>query len=221
MTWQDRSMVALLAALLAACGGSGSTGLISPENAVLGEVRRDGTCVTSGAMVTYCATGSPDAVSPAGASASGPAPVVPAPTPTSGGVPTSSPRPTSAGASPTAAASAGPTPQPTPCRGSGCAESVELQFVVHGLPAGAACALAARIARSDSAWSTGELVAAGGATRTITPALPADVGPGAVEVALLCFDARPQALPRSIAMLADADPDVVFVPAEPVTVPAG
>src|SRR5437660_1079403 len=80
--------------------------------------------------------------------------------------------------------------------------------------------LAARIARSDSAWSTGELVAAGGTTRTITPALPADVGPGAVEVALLCFDARPQALPRSIAMLADADPDVVFVPAEPVTVPA-
>jgi len=216
MTWQHRSMVAVLA-LVAACGGSGSTGLISPENAVLDEVRRDGTCVTSDAMVTYCAT---DAVSPTGASASGPlagpaptaTPNAAGPTPSPGSVPTPA-------ASPTAAATFGPTAQPTPC-GAACPGGTVLEFVVHGLPEGAACALAARPAGSDGGWSTGNLAAAGGATMTIAPALPSDVGSGDVEIALLCFDERPDALPASITTLSETDPDVVFVPAQPVTVSA-
>src|SRR5690242_4977734 len=105
MSMGTRALAALLAAGLAACGGSGSTGLVSPEGALLQQARNEGTCVTSTEMVTYCATDSPQAVSPDGASASGPLPR-PVATTTAGGP---APTPTFAGsASPTAATSATP-----------------------------------------------------------------------------------------------------------------
>jgi hypothetical protein len=71
---ERRIAIALAVALggaLAGCGGSGSTGLISPESALLQEVRRSGTCLTSEG-VTYCATDSTEAVAPDGQSALGP-----------------------------------------------------------------------------------------------------------------------------------------------------
>jgi hypothetical protein len=223
-------VAAVLVALLAACGGSGSTGLVSPEGALLREVRRDGTCVTAEEMVTYCATDSPDAVSPDGASASGPFDAgASAPTSTPGGAaatPSAQPTGTSgtpsvhATASPAPEASATPSVQATPCQAGACPAPVELRFVVRGLPDGAACALAARAAGTTSAWSTGPLVAAGGATTTIEPALPGDVGPGLVEIALLCFEEAPVSLPSALETLAAAGPDIVFAPADPVIVPA-
>ena len=218
----------VLGALLAACGGSGSTGLVSPEGALLREVRRDGTCVTSDQMVTYCATGSPDAVSPGGATADGPFDDGGSPAPTatphaSGQTPTPGSAPSATFmASPTPVPSGAPSASPTPCQSNGgpCSVPVTLRFTVHGLPDGAVCALAARPAATSGAWSTGRLVAAGGAVVTIEPAIPADVPPGRAEVALLCFDEVPDRLPPSIDTLAAADPDVVFAPADPVTVPA-
>lgn len=60
-----------LACCLAACGGSGSTGLILPESAYLEAVRRDGNCLTVEAL-TYCATDSADAITRGGQSADGP-----------------------------------------------------------------------------------------------------------------------------------------------------
>jgi hypothetical protein len=74
-----------LAAALCACGGSGSTGLILPESALLAEVRRDGTCIESEG-ISYCATDSEQAVSPDGQSALAPAEMGsgPSPCPTGG-----------------------------------------------------------------------------------------------------------------------------------------
>ena len=70
----DRHRVTLFVALASlvavACGGSGSTGLILPEAGILDEVRRDGTCITSG-TTTFCATNSPEATTPTGARAVG------------------------------------------------------------------------------------------------------------------------------------------------------
>lgn len=60
------------AAALWACGGSGSTGLISPESSLLAEVRTSGTCIESEG-ISYCATDSARAVSSDGQSAFGPA----------------------------------------------------------------------------------------------------------------------------------------------------
>src|SRR5262245_35749012 len=71
---RERAIVAILVAALTGCGGSGSTGLISPEGALLQTAREEGTCVSSAEMVTYCATNAPSAVSPDGAHASGPFP---------------------------------------------------------------------------------------------------------------------------------------------------
>jgi hypothetical protein len=221
----------MLAAVVAACGGSGSTGLIAPENALLAEVRRDGTCVSAEDSVTYCATDSPDAIGPGGASADGPledgggiataTPGAAAPTPSPAG--SAAPTATAPDASPSPPPVATPTAQPTPCPpGSGsCPGAGDLQFVVRGFPEGAACALAARPAGSTGAWSTGPFVPAGGTEVTITPPLPADVTSGLVEVALLCFETPPPELPSHLETLAEAGPDVVFVPAEPVTVSAG
>ena len=222
----------MLLALAAGCGGSGSTGLVEPE--ILDEVRRDGTCVTSHESVTYCATDSPDAVAPGGASAEGPldnngANPTPArtATPGPGGVtpspapsaqptaagPSGTPTPGGAGPTPTAfVPTAAPTSTPTP------AVTPSLQFVVRGLPEGAACALAARADGSDAPWLIGALVPAGGAEETVDAPLPGGAPSGALEVALLCYETRPDALPTDVADLADASPDVVFAPAEPVTV---
>src|SRR6185369_6865813 len=100
--------------LAGACGGSGSTGLVSPEGALLAKARRDGTCVTSNEMVTYCATDAPGAVGPGGATASGPIAVTnPTATPGIGATstPAAAPTPTAAQtasqATPTAVATGG------------------------------------------------------------------------------------------------------------------
>jgi hypothetical protein len=41
-----------------------------------------------------------------------------------------------------------------------------------------------------------------------------------VEIALLCYEVAPNAIPAEIATLADAAPGVVIVPADPVEVGA-
>jgi hypothetical protein len=48
--------MALAALLLAACGGSGSTGLIVPEAGILTDVRTRGVCIDANAT-TYCPAG--------------------------------------------------------------------------------------------------------------------------------------------------------------------
>ena len=69
--WQRVSVTVVAAILAAACaGGSGSTGLIVPEGALLDRVRREGTCISSGAT-EFCATGSSEATTPSGARADG------------------------------------------------------------------------------------------------------------------------------------------------------
>jgi hypothetical protein len=215
-------MAVVLAALMAACGGgSGSTGLVSSEGAVLHEVRRDGTCVTTDAMVTYCATDSPQAVSPGGASASGPAHSNVVPTATSAASPTPTVAATGAEATPTTAPGSTPSPQTTPCRRGDlpCPAPLVVQFTVRGLPAGAACALSARAANSADPWSTGSLAPSGGALTEVDLPVPDDVGPGFVEIALLCFEDPPTSLPDQLETLAAGEPDVVFAPAEAVEVP--
>ncbi len=72
----------VLAGLLAACGGgSGSTGLITPEQALIDDVRQTGTCGELDGT-PYCATDSPNAGAPGGQRASVLTPV-PSPQPTS------------------------------------------------------------------------------------------------------------------------------------------
>jgi hypothetical protein len=68
--WQKKTGAALLVALLAACGGSGSTGLIVPESALLVQVREGGSCVEANGT-TYCPT---DATSPDGQQVDSPLP---------------------------------------------------------------------------------------------------------------------------------------------------
>jgi hypothetical protein len=54
-----------LAAVLTACGGSGSTGLILPEGIVLEQVRSSDQCVEMQGT-SFCPTGSPDGILPQG-----------------------------------------------------------------------------------------------------------------------------------------------------------
>ena len=72
MTEWRRTIVRMIwvGALLAGCGGgSGSTGLITSETALIDDVRREGNCGEfDGAP--YCATDSTDATAPGGQSAS-------------------------------------------------------------------------------------------------------------------------------------------------------
>jgi hypothetical protein len=166
-----------------ACGGSGSTGLIVPESALLDEVRREGTCVAA-AEVTYCATDSSEAVSSGGQSARAPVgDMAGAPTP------------------------CGPGEDGCPLDPGG--------FLVSGFDEGAGCASAARPAGSTEAWSIGPLVPVGGATTQVPVFYPEGLSPAAAEIALLCFEEAPAALPDRVESLADAAPDVVFVPPEP------
>jgi hypothetical protein len=168
------------AVLVAGCGGgSGSTGLIVPENALLREVRRNGTCATSG-EVTYCATDSSEAVAPDGQTAIGPPDVNGSPTPC-------------------------PVDQ-DPCSRDNAG------FVVSGFDPGAACASALRPAGSEDPWTTGPLVPVGGPSTQVAVSFPADFPLVPVETALLCFAAPPPSLPARLATLAEAGPDVVFVP---------
>jgi hypothetical protein len=87
-------------------------------------------------------------------------------------------------------------------------------FLVSGFEAGAACTAAARMPGSDGAWATGPLVAVGGAPAQVAFPLPGGADEGS-EIALLCFETTPAALAPELARLADAGPDVVFVPATP------
>jgi hypothetical protein len=194
----------VLCGLLAACGGgSGSTGLITPEQALINDVQATGTCGTfDGAP--YCATDSPDAVAPGGQRANV---LTPVPTPqvsaTPGGaVPTSTPA--AGGATPTA-----PGDLPTP---SATATPITrtVTVAVEGFEAGAACATGARPAESDETWRTGTLIAVDDSGTPVVFPLPAGITEP-FELALLCFDDPPAALASELDTLADAEPTVVFV----------
>ncbi|HZR84167.1 MAG TPA: hypothetical protein VFD92_23925 [Candidatus Binatia bacterium] len=170
----------------AACGGSGSTGLISPEGAVLEEVRRDGTCVRSGATL-YCATDSGNATTPGGMHAD--------------------------------VGDVAPAPGcPEPGDGS-CGLGGTVTFAVSGFGEGAACASAARPAGEGGAWQVGAPVDVGGVASPLAFPLADALAPGELEIALLCFAAPPDELPTELRLLADAAPDVVFVPRSDSTLP--
>jgi hypothetical protein len=181
--WYRVTTIAAAAIVFAACGGSGSTGLILPESALLDEVRRDGVCIASG-PTSFCATGSPDAVAPGGARAVGGDLFGDGP-----GLPC-------------------PSEPELPCPGLASAG-----FEVRGLPEGAACAAAARPAGQDRApWRTGALVAVDDTPERISFPLPEDLADGAVEVVLLCFEIPPRELSPDLDALVDAGADIVFVP---------
>jgi hypothetical protein len=174
-----RSIVLGAATALCACGGSGSTGLISPESFVLEAVRRDGTCIES-AGISYCATDSDRAVAPDGQSALAPAEMG----------------------------------MPGPCSpgDESCPGQDQLGFTVRGFGPGAACATAVRPG-GDAEWSIGSLVPVGAdATQVPLPEPALSDGDALPEIALLCFETAPTALPPRVATLGEANPDVVFVP---------
>ena len=211
-----RTMLLLwcLGLTLAACGGgSGSTGLITSEDTVIDDVRQTGTCGEfDGAP--YCATDSPNATAPGGQTASvvtpgGATPVrTPSPVPTFAGSPTPAPSASAGGATatppsvPTATAGA-PSATPTP-------GAAAVTIAVRGFRNGSVCATGARTLGTDEAWRTGTLVAVDPAGAAVTYPLPDGVAPP-LELALLCFDPPPAALPSELTTLADANPTVVFV----------
>jgi hypothetical protein len=187
-----KRLVAFLAALLAACGGSGSTGLIQPESGVLAEVRRNGTCVEAGSTL-FCATDSTRADAPGNRQVE-----------TSGTV----------GVGPM------PCPSPTeiPCEGPITPGGF---FLVDGFGPGAACASASRSIGSTNGWVTGNLMPVGSDQTTILSPEPGPTSADALEVVLLCFDAAPPSLAPELAMLGDAGADVIFVPPLPAIVDGG
>jgi hypothetical protein len=206
---ERRRMLALgwAMVLLAACGGgSGSTGLITSEGALLDQVRRDGTCAELDGAA-FCATDSPHAIAPGGQRASVLV-VTPTPLASPTAPPLASPtaQATNGGASPTPAPAitatplSGPTASPSPSGGQ------TVSVVVDGFGPDAACAVAARTAGQDGGWRTGPLVEADG----IVFPLPAGVAEPS-EIVLLCFAPAPLALKPEIERLADATPTVVFV----------
>jgi hypothetical protein len=229
-------VVGCLCAVLAACGGgSGSTGLVTSEDAVIDQVRETGTCHEfDGAP--YCATDSPNATAPGGQRVSvvTPAPTAlptsvptPAPTATSGSIgsatpqaaptptPGGAPEPTDTAAAPSPARTATPAPVPTataiepvPTTTPSTARTVTL--VVDGFEPGAACATAARPAGSADVWRTAALVPVDVAGAPTTFPIAADVA-APLDLTLLCFADPPAALPSTLATLAAADPTVVFV----------
>jgi hypothetical protein len=222
--WHRTMVIACAALFLAACGGgSGSTGLISQEGALLTEVRRDGTCVEADG-IAFCATDSTNAIAPGGQSADGPlstAQPTPAATATAApGVPTASPTPgaqgTPGGPAPTATPSGGaPAPTATPAGGSS-GEERGATFSVEGFAAGAACALVGRPAGSEESWRTGPLVALDTTRSERFFPLATSVPEGPTEIVLLCFASPPTSLAPELERLADADPDVIFVPANAI-----
>jgi hypothetical protein len=227
-------VLGFLCVLLASCGGgSGSTGLITSEDAVIDDVRQTGTCEELDG-VTYCATDSPDATAPGGQSVSvdsnggnGPTPVrTPTPTPraadgTASPTPAAGSTSTPAGggqSTPTPARTVNPVPtrtanptrtaSPAPTATPGSTPTVSA--VVDGFAPGAACAVAARPAGSTEVWKTADLVTVEtDGTTTTFPVPPGIASP--LDSALLCFDDPPATLPAELTTLADAAPTVVFV----------
>jgi hypothetical protein len=224
---------------LAACGGgSGSTGLITSEGALIDDVRRTGTCDEfDGAP--YCATDSPQATAPGGQSASvvsSGGPPTPVRTATSAASPTPGGGATATAANATATAGGAPSPTPvgtpggssstpqataTPAGGKTSTPAAvptvtptpavrSVTVAVDGFASGAACATAARAAGSEDVWRTAALVAVDDSGAAVSFPLPAGVV-DPLDLTLLCFDDPPAAVPPLLATLADANPTVVFV----------
>jgi hypothetical protein len=101
---------------------------------------------------------------------------------------------------------------PTPCTPDGTCSGDSLGFVVSGFAEGAACASAARPSGSGASWSTGPLVPVSDGPSQVEVSYPAELSPADAEIALLCFETAPTALPGHVETLAEARPDVVFVP---------
>jgi hypothetical protein len=231
-------LLGCLGLMVAGCGGgSGSTGLITSETAVIDDVRRTGTCGEfDGAP--YCATDSANATAPGGQSASvvssgGPPTPAASPTPgpsaTAAGA-TATPLPSSAptiggsatpgGATatpvvgrtstPAGVPTATPTPASLPSATATPAFASSVTIAVTGFEAGAACATAARAAGSEDPWRTATLVAVDGSGAAVTYPLPTGVA-APFDLTLLCFADPPSVLPPVLMTLTDANPTVVFV----------
>lgn len=107
----------------------------------------------------------------------------------------------------TATPAAGATSTPTPQSTAGGATVVVA--VIDGFDPGAACSVAARPAASGDSWRTGALVALGPPGQPV--AFPIPNVPSPRDLALICFETPPAALPSELGTLSDANPTVVFV----------
>lgn len=211
--WQGIVLSGFVVGLLSCGGGgSGSTGLITSESTVVGDVRDTGTCDAFDG-VSYCGSDSPNAVAPGGERVSVVTSAVPTATPAYS--PTAAPPTSTSGTLPTptsvpqsTATPVAGTPSPAPTATPVAPSSVTV--LLEGFEAGAACAAASRPAGSDVPWATAALVPVAPAGTPTTFPLPAAVAPP-LDVALACFDDPPPTLPAELVTLADADPTVVFV----------
>ncbi len=175
---------------LAGCGGSGSTGLspTASDQTILKEVRAQGTCLEV-ALIEYC---------PLGFGAEDGAVVEPGPALP----PIFSPDP--------------PSPLPeSACSADGgrCLDGAPI-FVLEGFAPGSGCAIAARPAGSEQAWQLGPYRRLDGSPQEQAFPLPDALRETRPEIVLLCFgpEREPSTLPVEIETLAEAEPQVVFVP---------
>ncbi len=182
----------VLAAALAGCGGSGSTGLGpagAADSVILTRVRTEHVCIEV-AAIEYCPIGLTTADGVVVEMGPDEPPVH------------------------------GPGPQPTtePCTadGSPCRDGDPV-FVLVGTAPGSGCAVAARPAGSAGRWQLGPWTALKASGLEQTFALPEALHATRPEIVLLCFgpEREPSSVPAAVERLADADPKIAFVPAEP------
>ncbi len=189
-TFALAGLALVLAADLLGCGGSGSTGLGpagAADSVILTRVRNEHVCIEVEA-IEYCPVGltTADGV----VVEAGPAePPVHEPGPL-------------------------PTTEPCSADGSPCRDGAPV-FVIAGSAPGSGCAVAARPAGSTGRWQVGPYTALVGTGLEQTFALPEALRGTGPEIVLLCFgpEREPSSVPGEIARLADADPEVAFVPA--------
>lgn len=221
----------VLAALMAACGGSGSSGFdaLAAENRAIDRVVRGQGCTVENGL-TICASGASESPPPASATPSPtgtPAPV-PSVTGTPGAMPSTSP---TAGITATRTAPQSPTPTATRaapgppevdvglspgdianCEAVDVSQTcvVRVSFSPVNAPVGAMYRAVSRLREPDTVW-------------TVHPDTPLHavvvVPPEAttVQVAVLMYYGDPGPLPEELELLADSGADVAFV-AAPVAV---
>lgn len=213
----------LLAALLAACGGSGSSGFdgIAAENAAIDRALSEDACTVEGGL-TICPSGGVPPPPTVGPSATPTPSGSPAPIMTATITPLATPTTTRAPGSPTPTFTRTPTAVPAApavaieidgADASDCAMTdlsqpclLPVQFLAANLPPDATLAAAARQRDPDGEWLLLPVVAG----MTVVP-VPA--GATTVQVASLLYLAPPGELPAVVRLLADSGADTAFVAA--------